>query len=281
MDDAQVHRVFGRMVAMAWTERGKAANQGGPDFVGGPHGSDRRSDGPVIPWSGQSGWRSSPPTLLVRKNRDRSGSEAGFSMIELMVVLLVLGILLAIAIPTFLGTRNAAADRSVQSNLGSAFTQARAIYDSGNNQSYSDATTLAGALKASQPSLNFKVGSAGHAVATGSSGSLSDISVSVSVDGNGVVLAAWSLPGNCFYVVDNPQALTSNSTGVAPYGGTGTTITTTATTAVAGPILLPTAAGTFYAEVAGDTSKADCNAASPTTTGPPATIQYQTAGFPS
>ncbi len=207
-------------------------------------------------------------------------------MIELMVVLLVLSILLAIAIPTFLGTRNAAADRSVQSNLGNALTQARAQFNS-DSQTYlingiQDPVALASALKASQPSLNFIAGSLGHSVGQGSSGSLSDISVAVSADGNGLVLAAYSVPGNCFYVVDNPQALSPASASVAPYGGTGSTaVTTTATQAAAGPIGLPASAGTFYVEVSGNNDTADCNAFSPTTSGPPATVQYQTAGFPS
>jgi len=274
------------MVSMAWTRAGKSTDQGelnSPDAVG---GIDQRWDGLVIPWSGPTGWRSSRSTLEARRSREYSSSDAGFSMVELMVVLLVLGILLAVAIPTFIGTRNAAADRSVQSNLGNALTQARAQFDSGGQTYYingiQDPVALAGALKASQPSLNFKAGSLGPTVAQGSSGSLSDISLAVSVDGNGAVLASWSLPGNCFYVVDNPQALSGASGSVAPYGGTGATaVTTTATAAAAGPIGLPAAAGTYYAEVKGDLSKADCNAYSPTTSGPPATIQYLTAGFPS
>jgi prepilin-type N-terminal cleavage/methylation domain-containing protein len=40
----------------------------------------------------------------------RSG-EAGFTLIELMVVVLIIAILIAIAIPTFLGARSRAQDR--------------------------------------------------------------------------------------------------------------------------------------------------------------------------
>ncbi|MEY2553081.1 MAG: type pilus assembly protein PilA, partial [Ilumatobacteraceae bacterium] len=46
----------------------------------------------------------------------RSDSDTGFTLIELMVVVLIIAILLAIAIPTFLGAQNKAKDRSAQSS---------------------------------------------------------------------------------------------------------------------------------------------------------------------
>ena len=45
-----------------------------------------------------------------------------------MVVLLIIAILLAIAIPTFLGVANSAGDRAAQSNLTNALTEAKALY---------------------------------------------------------------------------------------------------------------------------------------------------------
>src|ERR1700690_4295602 len=55
-------------------------------------------------------------------------AEGGFTLIELMVVLLIIAILLAIAIPTFLGVTNTAGDRAAQSNLTNALTEAKALY---------------------------------------------------------------------------------------------------------------------------------------------------------
>jgi type IV pilus assembly protein PilA len=55
--------------------------------------------------------------------------ERGFSLIELLVVVLVIAILIAIAIPTFLGGRRTAGDRATQANVRNAFSAARIYYN--------------------------------------------------------------------------------------------------------------------------------------------------------
>lgn len=62
----------------------------------------------------------------------RNGDDEGFTLIELMVVVLIIAILLAIAIPTFLGARERAADRAAQSNLRNAHTN-QLVYAADNN----------------------------------------------------------------------------------------------------------------------------------------------------
>jgi len=56
-------------------------------------------------------------------------------LIELLVVLLIIGILLAIAIPTFLGVTKGANNTAAQSNLQTALTGAKAYYTN-SNQTY-------------------------------------------------------------------------------------------------------------------------------------------------
>src|SRR3954463_7054229 len=77
--------------------------------------------------------------------------EEGFPLIELMVVVLIIAILLAIAIPSFLGARGKAQDRAAQSNARNAVTAEKTFYT--DNQQYSALDTD---MKAIEPSLIYK-----------------------------------------------------------------------------------------------------------------------------
>src|SRR5919202_11071 len=78
--------------------------------------------------------------------------DGGFTLIELMVVVLIIAILIAIAIPTFLGARARAQDRAAQSSLRNALTAAKTIYT--DTQSYASVDTTK--MGAAEPSLTFK-----------------------------------------------------------------------------------------------------------------------------
>src|SRR5437016_13323556 len=78
------------------------------------------------------------------------GDEGGFTLIELMVVVLIIAILIAIAIPTFLGARQRAQDRAAQSDLRNGLTAEKTVYT--DTQNYD--TTVAN-LKAVESSLDW------------------------------------------------------------------------------------------------------------------------------
>jgi type IV pilus assembly protein PilA len=92
-------------------------------------------------------------TLRTRLHDD----EDGFTLIELMVVVLIIAILIAIAIPTFLGVQDRAKDRSAQSDLRNGLTAAKTLAtDNAGKFLNSAGTVIVGAdLHAVEPSLTF------------------------------------------------------------------------------------------------------------------------------
>ena len=66
--------------------------------------------------------------LQLLRRRLQGEREGGFTLIELMVVVLIIAILIAIAIPTFLGARTRAQNRAAQASLRNALVAAKSIY---------------------------------------------------------------------------------------------------------------------------------------------------------
>src|SRR5438067_13930624 len=88
---------------------------------------------------------------MFKAIRDRlNNDDKGFTLIELMVVVLIIAILIAIAIPTFLGARQRAQDKQAQSNIRNALTTEKTYYV--DNQAY---TATVASLSAIENSLDF------------------------------------------------------------------------------------------------------------------------------
>jgi type IV pilus assembly protein PilA len=173
-------------------------------------------------------------------------AEGGFTLIELMVVLLIIAILLAIAIPTFLGVTSSANDRAAQSNLTNALTEASAVYQN-SGQTFSNGVSAL--FTSSAPEFSWTSGGCGtspqncvsydvFSVGTGSG---------TNADGNGLLLADRSNVGDCWYTLDILNAPSNPVvTGAAVHN------------------LNETNAGAYYAHSsAGTATNANCTASDP------------------
>jgi type IV pilus assembly protein PilA len=187
----------------------------------------------------------------MREFEGDEGAEAGFTLIELMVVLLIIAILLAIAIPTFLGVANSAGDRAAQSNLTNALTEAKAIYQNAATYSPSGTAITAATFSASAPEFSWVSGATACTATNTNCISEQVVDAGANTDGNGIILAAYSnKTSSCWYAVDlesAPVALTSD-TGVPFINGTTDVPTSSAGTWTA---------GVFYAKKA-STTLANC-----------------------
>jgi type IV pilus assembly protein PilA len=195
---------------------------------------------------------------------EEGASEAGFTLIELMVVLLIIAILLAIAIPTFLGVSGSANDRAAQSNLTNGLTEVKALFQ--NSQSYLTASLPAATLTASAPEFSWVQAGTGCAT-TAAANCVSEYPVDVvsAADGNGVILAALSKTGVCWYSLDleaAPSATTFTDTGGTVQFLAGTAAGTTPTSQKQGAAGL-TSGGVYYSQHK-LTGAQTCNASTPT-----------------
>ena len=124
---------------------------------------------------------------MLKQLKERRENEEGFTLIELMVVVLIIAILIAIAVPTFLGARERAQDRATQSNLRNALTAGKVLYaDDG------DYAGVTAGIAGVEPALTFQ------AAASAAQGVVS-FNVPSSAE---VVYAALYDSGDCWYLRD-------------------------------------------------------------------------------
>jgi type IV pilus assembly protein PilA len=124
---------------------------------------------------------------MLKAMRSRLNKDEGFTLIELMVVVLIIAILVAIAIPTFLGQRKNAQDSAAKSNVRNALATEKAYFSV--NQAF---TATAADLAAIEPNL-FGTGA-------------DPVSVAIGTGGVSVCLTQQSDGGDYFSVWDGTTA---------------------------------------------------------------------------
>ena len=132
--------------------------------------------------------------LLARAERRlpaRSGpTEHGVTLVELMVVILVIGVLVAVAIPAFTGARDRASDTVARSSAQLGFETAMVVYTDTSDFADVDVAGLA----AAEGSISFTTAP-----------STDDHTVSVRSNRRWFRVAVRSGTGWCFYVAARPD----------------------------------------------------------------------------
>jgi type IV pilus assembly protein PilA len=144
--------------------------------------------------------------LAIARQRLQKDDEDGFTLIELMVVVLIIAILLAIAIPTFLGAQDRARDRGAQSDLRNGITAAKTLATDEAGLFMVDGAAIDAAdMLATEPSLVF-------------SDTVADtdtISVTTALDGSTILLVTESESDTFYGIAATSQGQVTYCSGTA------------------------------------------------------------------
>lgn len=137
--------------------------------------------------------------------RHRVRGEHGFTLVELLVVVLIIGILVSIGLPTYLGARTRAQDRKSQQDIRIAFTAEKAYYADTNQY-----TATSAAMTAIEPALGY--------VDSDTPALVGSVYLHYHAGVNTLFVSALSQSGTCFYLRDVNGGVVQYSTSAAPCG---------------------------------------------------------------
>ena len=167
----------------------------------------------------------------------RAQDEDGFTLIELMVVVMILAILIVMGLPTFLGVRSRFQDRAAQTDLRNTVLSARILFT--DNATFSSANETPSGLVQIVPNMCYVAGgtaSAANGTVPCDSG-VGSGSISVESSDPQFSAARMSTSTSCFVILDATTGTkygeTTAANCTATWAGTAGNVTAT-TPAAAG-----------------------------------------------
>ena len=141
---------------------------------------------------------------MLRTLRARTHKDGGFTLIELMIVVLIVAILIAIGIPTFLGARTKGQDRAAQVDLRQGLLTSKSYYVDQESFAAANQAATEAAYESLEPTLDF------------TTIALSDKTlIGVGATADDVLLVKQSSSGTFWCIAETESAGTTFGTGAA------------------------------------------------------------------
>jgi prepilin-type N-terminal cleavage/methylation domain-containing protein len=129
---------------------------------------------------------------MLQRWKTRAQDEDGFTLVELMTVLVILSALVLLSLGTFLGARSRSQDSAAKQGAAKALETARIVFT--DSASYSG--VIPGDLTVAEPSMRFVDGATSSGTSLTASTDVSDPT------GHTFIAAVYSEAGKCFFIRD-------------------------------------------------------------------------------